>query len=152
MCSKSGKGTVCVSLHSIGALVSMQRWKKRLTPSVLIFSSCAIIFWIFTHFFAQFCCVFEHFLQIFANFCKKLIFLAYFCTFMRFFAHIFCANISSSKIVSVLFFTLFPTLHPCGHQVGELSCAYFQCVYVHLVCIFRCTHFGHTVVNPYVVQ
>ena len=58
---------------------------------------------IFLQNFVVFLIIFVIFLQIFA-------FFAHFCTFMRIFAHIFCANISSSKIVSVPFFTLFPTL------------------------------------------
>ena len=62
-----------------------------------------LIFWIFTQFVAQFCAFLHNFvvfLSIFANFC----------IFLLIFVRIFCANISSSKIVSVLFFTLFPTL------------------------------------------
>ena len=70
------------------------------------------------HIFAQFCCVFEHF----CKFCKFLHFFAHFCTFMQIFARIFCANISSSKIVSVLFFTLFPTLAVAKTNRAHLVC------------------------------
>ena len=85
----------------------------------------------FYNFFCTFLRIFAQFvvfLCIFAKNCKKpckfVHFFAIFLTFMRIFAHVFCANISSSKIVSVLFFTLFPTLRtdpPQSHVAKEAS-------------------------------
>ena len=89
----------------------VQRWKKRGmrgTPSVLIFSSCAIFFD-----FHNFCCTILCFCTILLCFCKFFQNVALFCSFIHIYAYFctcFCANISSSKILSVLFFTLFPTL------------------------------------------
>ena len=61
------------------------------------FFSCANFF-DFHNCFAEFC-VFLHsfvvFLRIFAQICKKMLFFAFFCTFMRIFACVFCANNSS---------------------------------------------------------
>ena len=48
---------------------------------------------------------------------------AHFCTFMRIFVRVFCANILSSKIVSVLFFTLFSTLPTLFKNITSL---YFE--------------------------
>ena len=61
----------------------------------------------FTILFAHFCVLLHNFFVFFVYFCKILNFFAHFCTFMRNFAHVFCAYISSSKIVSVLFFSRF---------------------------------------------
>ena len=87
----------------------LHSWKKlaqTASPASPTFSSCAN-FWDFH----TICCTILHNFVVFLSICAK------FCTFMRIFARIFCANISSSKIVSVLFFTLFPTL--CGWRGGK---------------------------------
>ena len=73
----------------------IQRWIKRGTRgmlSVQTISSCAN----FLDFHNFFCTV----LRIFAQFCCVFV---YFSTFMRIFACVFCANISSLKIVSAIF-------------------------------------------------
>ena len=77
-----------------GVFGCRQRWKKRGTrgtPSVLIFSSCAIFLDFYTilrtisRIFAHFCCDFAHLEYL----CTSLHFLAEFCAFMRIFAHVF---------------------------------------------------------------
>ena len=79
---------------------------EKAADAVSVFFPAVLIFWIFTHFFGTILCIFAKFCCVFEHFCKIL----YLCIFAR----IFCANILSSKIVSVLFFTLFPTLIGSG--------------------------------------
>ena len=84
--------------------------------------------------FAQFCSVFAHFCKTLQIFCTFLHFFANFCTFIRIFARVFCDNISSSKIVSVLFFTLFPTLQKYAYST-------LHCKLLHVSSLWLLTKF-----------
>ena len=99
-----------------------QRWKKMVTlvtPSVLIFSSCANFLVLHETFctslrilriFAQLCCVFVHFCENLQKFCTFLH------SFLRIFARlciflqVLFVLIFQAKKWCLLFFTLFPTL------------------------------------------
>ena len=73
---RTGPGALKAGLRAETGMLSMeQRWKKRLTPSVLIFSSCANFFGFsqfFLHNFAYFCTILLYFCAFWCFFCKFL--------------------------------------------------------------------------------